>query len=280
VTPILKPRNQRIIAVANQKGGVGKTTTAINLSAAIALAGYQVLVIDLDPQGNASTGLGIAQADRVTSIYDVLVSGESMRSCVRQTQTENLSIIPANADLASADMELSQRQGRTSALKAALVQDREGLQHYDFIVIDCPPTLSLLTLNALICSQTVLIPLQAEFFALEGLSQLMLTIREVRLNGNPDLRMEGIVITMFDGRNRLAQQVEDDVRATLGDLVFKTRIPRNVRLSEAPSFAMPITSYDPTSRGSEAYRALASEILGKHGLTVQINEGKANGTQT
>lgn len=234
--------------------------------------------MDLDPQGNASTGLGIAQADRGNSVYDILVSGDQIDNCVRATSTQNLFIVPANADLASADMELAQRQGRMAILKTAIIRDRDNLQLYDFIVIDCPPTLNLLTLNALICSHTVLIPLQAEFFALEGLSQLMLTIREVRQNGNPDLRMEGIVITMFDGRNRLAQQVEDDVRATLGDLVFKTRIPRNVRLSEAPSFAMPITTYDPTSRGSEAYCALAVEILAKHGLTARNDEGVASGT--
>lgn len=278
MNPAHKPNPQRIIAVANQKGGVGKTTTAINLSAALALSGYQVLLIDLDPQGNASTGLGIAQADREVSIYDVIVAGKGISASVRPTSTENLSIVPSNTDLASADLELSQRPGRTSMLKSALIRDKNDLQHYDFIIIDCPPTLSLLTLNALICSHTVLIPLQAEFFALEGLSQLMLTIREVRQNGNSDLRMEGIVITMFDGRNRLAQQVEDDVRATLGDLVFKTRIPRNVRLSEAPSFALPITSYDPASRGSDAYRALASEILGKHGLKATNDKGKSSGT--
>jgi chromosome partitioning protein len=252
---------QRIIAIANQKGGVGKTTTAINLSAALALVGQKVLVIDLDPQGNASTGLGIDQADRKRSIYDVLVLQEPLLHSIRPTNTSNLDIIPANSDLASADLELSGRQRRIAALKDALTVANPHDEPFDFIIIDCPPTLNLLTLNALVASSTVLIPLQAEFYALEGLSQLMLTIREVRQNGNPDLRLEGIVITMFDGRNRLAQQVEDDVRATLGDLVFKTRIPRNVRLSEAPSFAMPITSYDPASRGSEAYRALAQEVL-------------------
>jgi chromosome partitioning protein len=234
---------QRIIAIANQKGGVGKTTTAINLSAALALVGQKVLVIDLDPQGNASTGLGIDQADRKRSIYDVLVLQEPLLHSIRPTNTSNLAIIPANSDLASADLELSGRQRRIAALKDALTVANPHDEPFDFIIIDCPPTLNLLTLNALVASSTVLIPLQAEFYALEGLSQLMLTIREVRQNGNPDLRLEGIV------------------RATLGDLVFKTRIPRNVRLSEAPSFAMPITSYDPASRGSEAYRALAQEVL-------------------
>ncbi|MFM2388757.1 MAG: hypothetical protein RLZZ437_312 [Pseudomonadota bacterium] len=254
----------RIIAVANQKGGVGKTTTAINLSASLALAGKRVMIIDLDPQGNASTGLGVAQADRSSSIYDVLLGVSPLAQAIRETSTENLSIIPANADLASADLELAQRSGRTSALRQAIQEAGPVAQLYDFILIDCPPTLNLLTLNALVSCDTVLIPLQAEFYALEGLSQLMLTIREVRQSANPELRLEGIIITMFDGRNRLAQQVEDDVRATMGDLVFATRIPRNVRLSEAPSFAMPITSYDATSRGSEAYRALAKEILQKY----------------
>lgn len=268
-----------VISVANQKGGVGKTTTAINLSAALALAGKKVLIIDLDPQGNASTGLGVTQAERSPSIFEVLVTAEPIENCIRKTATTNLFIVPANADLASADLELSQQQNRTAVLQGALSGISAGKDDYDFVVIDCPPTLNLLTLNALLGSQTVLIPLQAEFYALEGLSQLMLTVREVRQNGNPDLRLEGIVITMFDGRNRLAQQVEDDVRATLGDLVFKTRIPRNVRLSEAPSFAMPITSYDPASRGSEAYRALADEILLKYGYIQTPIGGAAHGSQ-
>lgn len=269
----------RIIAVANQKGGVGKTTTAINLSAAIAQQGNRVLILDLDPQGNASTGLGISQVDRKQSTYDILVSECSLADCIQRTETDNLSIVPANSDLASADLELSRRSNRTAALKTSLLSQADQLSAFDFVLIDCPPTLNLLTLNALVCCQTVLIPLQAEFYALEGLSQLMLTIREVRQNSNPGLRLEGIVITMFDGRNRLAQQVEDDVRKTLGDLVFATRIPRNVRLSEAPSFAMSILSYDPASRGSMAYQSLASEILARHNQHRHLEEGNSNGTK-
>lgn len=265
-------KEARIIAVTNQKGGVGKTTTAINLAAAIAQRGHKVLIVDLDPQGNASTGIGVDQAERQNSTYDLLVLEEPLETCIRATSTPNLFIVPANADLASADLELSKRQGRMLALKAALGAGLAKNNELEFVIIDCPPTLNLLTLNALISSHTVLIPLQAEFYALEGLSQLMLTIREVRQNGNAELRLEGIVITMFDGRNRLAQQVEDDVRATLGDLVFKTRIPRNVKLSEAPSFAMPITTYDPSSRGSQAYIALAEEILSRRALQDPSNQ--------
>jgi chromosome partitioning protein len=241
----------RIIAVTNQKGGVGKTTTTINLAAALAECGLRTLIIDLDPQGNASTGLGVDQNDRIAS-------GE--KTLVRPTGVANLFIVPANADLASADLDLMRRPDRTSTLKRALARPEVQTGDFAYILIDCPPSLSLLTLNALVACNTVLVPLQAEFFALEGLSQLMLTVREIRQNGNPDLRIEGVVITMFDGRNRLAQQVEEDVRKVMGDLVFTTRIPRNVRLSEAPSYAVPVLVYDTLSKGSEAYRALAKEV--------------------
>jgi chromosome partitioning protein len=267
MTAIHKPKTCRAIAVANQKGGVGKTTTTINLAAALAELGHRTLIIDLDPQGNASTGLGVDQKDRLTSTYDLLIDADQTASLIRQTNVENLSIIPANADLASADLDLANRPGRTTALKSALQRPEIGQAHFDYVLIDCPPSLSLLTINALVACDTVLIPLQAEFFALEGLSQLMLTVREVRQNGNPDLRLEGVVITMFDGRNRLAQQVEEDVRKAMGELVFTTRIPRNVRLSEAPSYAVPVLAYDSLSKGSEAYRALAAEVDTKRRMT-------------
>jgi chromosome partitioning protein len=265
--PTNRPRTRRVIAIANQKGGVGKTTTTINLAAALAELGLRTLIIDLDPQGNASTGLGVDQKDRLTSTYDLLIDADDTASLIRATNVENLSIIPANADLASADLDLANRSGRTTALKNALQRKEIGQTGFDYVLIDCPPSLSLLTINALVACDTVLIPLQAEFFALEGLSQLMLTVREVRQNGNPELRLEGVVITMFDGRNRLAQQVEEDVRKAMGELVFTTRIPRNVRLSEAPSYAVPVLVYDTLSKGSEAYRALAAEVDQKRRMT-------------
>ncbi len=252
--------NCRVIAITNQKGGVGKTTTTINLAAALAERGLKVLIIDLDPQGNASTGLGVGQNDRVASTYDLLIDEGRTERVIRKTDVANLSIVPANSDLASADLDLANRPHRTMALKAALQRIEAEIDDFAYILIDCPPSLNLLTLNALVACDTVLIPLQAEFFALEGLSQLMLTVREVRQGGNPTIRLEGIVITMFDGRNRLAQQVEEDVRKAMGELVFETKIPRNVRLSEAPSYAVPVLAYDSLSKGSEAYRSLAAEV--------------------
>lgn len=254
----------KIIAVANQKGGVGKTTTAINLAAGLADYGYRVLVIDLDPQGNASTGLGIAAGDRETTSYDLLLESANLADVISRTAVPNLSIVPANSDLASADIELVSNEKRSFLLHDALRSAEAQSLGYDFAIIDCPPSLSLLTVNALVASDSVLVPLQSEFFALEGLSQLMLTIRDVRRSANPKLRIEGVVITMADGRNRLSQQVEADARDNLGDLVFETTIPRNVRVSEAPSFAMPVLSYDPQSKGAEAYRKLAMEIVTRY----------------
>ena len=253
----------RIIAVANQKGGVGKTTSAINLAACLALAGSRVLLVDLDPQGNASTGLGVPAEKRRLSSYDLLIEDLSIVEIAQQTAINGLLICPANGDLASADIDLVSNEKRSFLLHDALRQPRIDALDLDYILIDCPPSLSLLTVNAMIACHAVLIPLQAEFFALEGLSQLMMTIREVRQSANPKLRIEGVVLTMYDGRNRLCQQVESDVRGTLGDMVFKTVIPRNVRVSEAPSYAMPVVTYDPTSKGSEAYRSLAAELLAK-----------------
>ncbi|WP_425040075.1 ParA family protein [Primorskyibacter sp. S187A] len=254
----------KVISIANQKGGVGKTTTAINLGAALADAGLSILIVDLDPQGNASTGLGIDPESRRATSYELLIDGDPLADVVHKTSTERLSIVPGTVDLSSADIELVSNEKRSHLLKDALNPiDLEALG-IDLVLIDCPPSLSLLTVNAFVASHSVLVPLQSEFFALEGLSQLMLTIREVRSSANPDLRIEGVVLTMADRRNNLSQQVEADARDTLGDLVMKTVVPRNVRLSESPSFALPVTEYDPTSKGAAAYRELAREFLSRN----------------
>ncbi|SNT23713.1 ParA family protein [Tropicimonas sediminicola] len=259
----------KIIAVANQKGGVGKTTTAINLGAALAEDGRKVLVIDLDPQGNASTGLGIDVADREKSTYDLLLDEVPLGDVVRPTNFENLWIAPATTDLSSADIELVANERRSFLLHDALRQPAVTTYGYDHVLIDCPPSLNLLTVNAMVAAHSVLVPLQSEFFALEGLSQLMLTLREVRQTANPGLRIEGVVLTMYDVRNNLSQQVEEDARDALGDLVFQTRVPRNVRISEAPSFSQTVLEYDTASKGSAAYRALAQEMLARGvGVTV------------
>jgi chromosome partitioning protein len=249
----------RIIAVTNQKGGVGKTTTAINLGAALARMRQRVLIIDLDPQGNASTGLGIVPSDRMFTTYDLLIDQVPLRKVVLPTQIENLFIAPATTDLSSTDVDLVSHGNRVRLLREALRNPAE--LSYDVVLIDCPPSLSLLTVNALVAADSALVPLQTEFFALEGLSQLLLTVREVRDSANPQLRIEGVVLTMFDQRNNLCRQVEEDARETLGDLVYQTRIPRNVRVSEAPSYALPVIDYDPGSKGSEAYLELAHEFL-------------------
>lgn len=254
----------KIIAVANQKGGVGKTTTAINLGAALAEAGCEVLVVDLDPQGNASTGLGIAPQDRTATTYDLLLDEMPLEEVLKQTATPGLWLAPSTTDLASADIELVANENRSALLREALRAPELAAYALDYVLIDCPPSLNLLTVNAMVAANSVLVPLQSEFFALEGLSQLLRTVREVREVANPGLRIEGVVLTMFDGRNRLSRQVEDDARENLGDLVFKTIIPRNVRVSEAPSYAMPVLSYDETSKGSQAYRRLAQEMVDRH----------------
>ena len=251
----------KIIAVANQKGGVGKTTTTINLSAALALSGRKVLVIDLDPQGNASTGLGVEQDSRKVTTYELLSGDASLDEAIQNTNFDNLLIVPATTDLSSADMELMANEKRSYLLHDALRQSSMDAFGFDYILIDCPPSLNILTVNAMVSAHSVVVPLQSEFFALEGLSQLMLTLREVRQTANAELRIEGVVLTMYDKRNNLSQQVEADARENLGELVFKTVIPRNVRLSEAPSFALPVLHYDPLSKGSFAYKALAQEII-------------------
>jgi chromosome partitioning protein len=267
-----RPAGPKIIAVANQKGGVGKTTTSINLAAGLAEKGQRVLLVDLDPQGNASTGLGIEVEDRTFTTYELLLEDVDLKEVVKETASEGLFVVPATVDLSSADMELIANEKRSFLLHDALRQ--KGMDEFDldYILIDCPPSLNLLTVNAMIAAHSVLVPLQSEFFALEGLSQLMLTIREVRQSGNKDLRIEGVVLTMYDQRNNLSQQVENDARDNLGDLVFQTMIPRNVRVSEAPSFALPVLQYDPLSKGARAYRKLADELM-KNNKNQEVRHG-------
>lgn len=248
----------RTIAIVNQKGGVGKTTTAVNLATALAASGKTVVLIDSDPQGNASTGFGIGRDERDPSIYEVLNDASLAASAARPTTIPGLSVIPATQALAGAEVELVGTDHPTERLKTAIA----ALPDVDYVFIDCPPSLSILTLNALVAADAVLIPLQAEFYALEGLSQLMQTIEQVRVRSNPRLDIEGVVLTMHDKRNTLSQEVERDVRAALGTHVFETVIPRNVRLSEAPSHGMPALIYDLRCAGSVAYLALARELMG------------------
>lgn len=251
----------KIVSIANQKGGVGKTTTAINLGAALAISGKKTLIIDFDPQGNASTGLGVDARKRTVTMYDVLVDSVPIDNCIVKTGVNNLYLAPSTTDLSSADVELVSDRGRILRLKRSLMNAEIGKLGIEYIIIDCPPSLNLLTLNALAASHSVLVPLQCEFFALEGLTQLMLTVREVRESINKSLAFEGIVLTMHDKRNNLSGQVEQDVRDNLGGLVYESVVPRNVRLSEAPSFGLPGILYDKASRGSIAYRRLAAEFI-------------------
>ena len=247
------------VAIANQKGGVGKTTTAVNLATALAAAGRQVVLIDLDPQGNASTGLGLTRDDRAASSYDLLTGACGLEEAARATMVPGLRLVPASVGLAGAEVELADGERRTERLRAALA----GVDPATWVLIDCPPSLGLLTLNGLVAADRLLVPLQAEFYALEGLSELLRTVEAVRRRGNPRLELMGVVLTMTDRRNRLSVQVEADARAALGRQVLTTTIPRNVRLSEAPSHGLPALLYDTRCAGSEAYMALARELLGR-----------------
>jgi chromosome partitioning protein len=249
------------VAVANQKGGVGKTTTAINLATALAAIGWKVLLVDLDPQGNASTGLGVGQSGRERSSYDVLIGNASVAESAVATRVPRLDLLPATMDLSGAEVELVALADRARRLERAL--DSAPPTRWDICVIDCPPSLGLLTVNALVGARHLLVPLQCEFFALEGLSQLLQTVERIRTAFNPELRILGIALTMFDRRNKLSGQVAEDVRACLGPTVFETMVPRNVRLSEAPSHGLPALIYDLRCPGSEAYVRLARELMGR-----------------
>lgn len=251
----------RVITVANQKGGVGKTTTAINLATALAAVGQTALVIDLDPQGNASTGLGIDREDRDVSTYDLLTGSATLAQSITPTAVPGLYVSPSTLDLLGVEMEISGEGDRAFKLKKAIQEYSPEELPIDYILIDCPPSLNLLTLNAMAAADSVLVPLQCEFFALEGLSQLLQTVDQVKQTINPDLIIHGIVMTMFDKRNNLATQVVEDVRKFLGDKVYKTIIPRNVRISEAPSYGKPALLYDLNCAGSQAYLQLASEVI-------------------
>ncbi|MFC5517404.1 ParA family protein [Kaistia terrae] len=264
--PSLLPPLPRVIALANQKGGVGKTTTAINLGTALAAIGEEVLIVDLDPQGNASTGLGIDRKSRLRSTYDVLVGESTLAEIVMETAVPRLSVAPSTMDLLGVELEIASRSDRAFKLRRAIASHMQRPEssrnrNYTYVLVDCPPSLNLLTINALSASHSILVPLQCEFFALEGLSQLLQTVDQVKHALNPELSIHGIVLTMFDSRNNLASQVVADVRAHMGDVVYDTVIPRNVRISEAPSHGKPVLLYDFKSTGSQAYLRLASEII-------------------
>jgi len=254
---------RRVLALANQKGGVGKTTTAINLGTALAAIGEQVLIIDLDPQGNASTGLGIDRKSRRRSTYDVLIGEAALRDAIHETAVPRLHIVPSTMDLSGLELEIAQERDRAYRLRnalAALDPAAAGVP-YSYVLVDCPPSLNLVTVNAMAAADAILVPLQCEFFALEGLSQLLKTVEQVKATLNPDLTIHGIVLTMYDARNNLAGQVVADVRQFMGEKVYETVIPRNVRVSEAPSYGKPVLLYDLKCNGSQAYLRLASEII-------------------
>lgn len=248
----------RTIVVANQKGGVGKTTTAINLSASLAELNQKVLIIDMDPQGNTTSGLGIEKDEVENTVYELLLGECSIEEAIKESEYENLSVLPSNIDLAAAEIELVGIEEKEFILRRALNQVKEN---YDFVLIDCPPSLSMLTINAMCAADTVLVPIQCEYYALEGLSQLIHTIELVKDRLNPDLEMEGVVFTMYDARTNLSLQVVENVKNNLGQSIYKTIIPRNIRLAEAPSHGMPITKYDAKSTGAESYRMLAEEVI-------------------
>ena len=258
-----EPVRPRVLGIANQKGGVGKTTTAINLGTALAAIGEHVLIVDLDPQGNASTGLGIERKSRRTSTYDVLTGSAPMRDAVLPTAVPQLFIAPSTLDLSGLELEIGQQRDRAFRLRSALRQLNSGTRTYDFtyVLVDCPPSLNLLTVNAMAAADSILVPLQCEFFALEGLSQLLKTVEQVKTTLNPTLSIHGIVLTMYDSRNNLSNQVVADVRQFMGSKVYETIIPRNVRISEAPSYGKPVLVYDLKCVGSEAYLRLATEII-------------------
>ncbi|HET9061496.1 MAG TPA: AAA family ATPase [Acidimicrobiales bacterium] len=254
-----RPELPRVLAIANQKGGVGKTTTAVNLGAALAELGYRLLVVDLDPQGNATTGLGVNARNLEASVYDVILHDVPIEDCIEPTNLRNLFVVPATIDLAGAEIELVPAFSREMRLKRAI---DSVIEDFDFVLIDCPPSLGLLTVNALAAASEVAVPIQCEYYALEGLGQLLNNVERVRASLNPALSVSTIIMTMFDARTRLAEQVVNEVRSHFGDRVCRTVVPRTVRLSEAPSFGQPITVFDSSSRGATAYRELAKEVSG------------------